>query len=77
MAAASLKQREFEIVFAVQDSPEGGLDARALGHAIFTHAPDYKELKAMVRDAVACHFEAAERPRTIHLHWVRDEVISS
>src|SRR5712692_1681671 len=26
-------------------------------------------------DAVECHFEAEAKPRVIHLHWVKDEVI--
>jgi hypothetical protein len=31
----------------------------------------------MVRDAVRCHFEDAERPSLIRLHFVRDEVIAA
>ena len=41
-----------EIIFAVQESPEGGYEARALGHAIFTQADSLEELKIMLRDAV-------------------------
>lgn len=66
-----------EIIFSVVDSPEGGFEASALGHAIFTQADTFEELKRMVRDAVACHFEPAERPKVIRLHWVRDEVITA
>ncbi len=65
-----------EIIFAVSESPEGGFEAQALGQAIFTQADTLEELKAMVKDAVRCHFEEAERPRVIRLHMVRDEVIS-
>jgi hypothetical protein len=64
-----------EIIFAVQDSPEGGYEARALGHSIFTQADSLDELKEMVRDAVRCHFDDPQRPRVIRLHMVRDEVI--
>jgi hypothetical protein len=46
-----------EIIFAVQDSPEGGYETRALGHSIFTQADSFDELKKMVRDAVRCHFD--------------------
>jgi hypothetical protein len=46
-----------EIIFTVQESPEGGFEARALGHPIFTQADSLEELKAMLRDAVVCHFE--------------------
>ncbi len=64
-----------EIIFAVEESPEGGYEAQALGHAIFTQADTMDELKAMVQDAVRCHFEDSLRPRVIRLHLVKDEVI--
>ena len=64
-----------EIIFAVEESAEGGYEARALGHAIFTQADTLEELRQMVRDAVCCHFEEDVRPRVIRLHLVRDEVI--
>jgi hypothetical protein len=56
-----------EIIFSVEESPEGGYEARALGHAIFTQAETLEELRAMVRDAVRCHFDDAARPRLIRL----------
>lgn len=65
-----------EIIFSVQDSPEGGYEARALGHAIFTQAETMEELKTMVRDAVRCHFDDHTAPSVIRLHIVKDEVIS-
>jgi hypothetical protein len=52
-----------EIVFSVEESPEGGFEAHALGHSIFTQADTPEELRAMVQDAVRCHFEDAVRPR--------------
>ncbi len=64
-----------EIIFAIEESPEGGYEARALGYAIFTEAETLEELKRMIRDAVGCHFEAEAKPRVIRLHWVKDEVI--
>jgi hypothetical protein len=64
-----------EIIFSVEESPEGGFEARALGHSIFTQADTMEELKSMIRDAVACHFEEENRPRVIRLHTVKDEVI--
>ena len=67
---------ESEIIFEVQESPEGGYDARALGHSIYTQAETIDELKAMLQDAVRCHFEENERPRVIRLHLVKDEVIA-
>jgi len=64
-----------EIIFTVQESPEGGYEARALGHSIFTEADTIEELKAMVQDAVRCHFDETSRPLVIRLHIVKDEVI--
>ncbi|MDQ2944783.1 MAG: 2-oxoisovalerate dehydrogenase [Acidobacteriota bacterium] len=64
-----------EIIFLVEDAPEGGFSARALGHAIFTAADTEQELQAMVKDAVACHFDEGEAPKIIRLHYVREEVI--
>jgi predicted RNase H-like HicB family nuclease len=64
-----------EIIFVVEESPEGGYEARALGFSIFTQAESMEELKAMVQDAVRCHFEDGTGPRIIRLHIVKDEVI--
>ena len=66
-----------EIIFVVADSAEGGFEAHALGHSIFTEADSLEELRTMVRDAVACHFEEDERPDVIRLHYVRDEVLAA
>ena len=52
-----------EIIFIVEESEEGGYEARALGHSIYTQAEDLESLKEAVRDAVRCHFEEEERPR--------------
>ncbi|MGQ9628118.1 MAG: 2-oxoisovalerate dehydrogenase [Anaerolineae bacterium] len=64
-----------EIIFLVEESPEGGYEARALGHSIYTEADTYEELKGMVQDAVRCHFEETERPHLIRLHLVKEEVV--
>jgi len=66
-----------EIIFSVLESPEGGYEARALGHAIFTEADSLDELNTMVREAVACHFGEESKPSVIRLHLVKDEVISA
>jgi predicted RNase H-like HicB family nuclease len=67
---------ESEIIFQVEESPEGGYDARALGHSIYTQAETIDELKAMLQDAVRCHFDEPRRPKVIRLHLVKDEVIA-
>jgi hypothetical protein len=66
-----------EIIFTVEESPEGGYEARALGYSIYTQADTVDELKAMVQDAVRCHFDEADRPQVIRLHLVKDEVITA
>jgi hypothetical protein len=66
-----------EIVFLVEDAPEGGVTARALGHSIFTEADTYEDLRDVVRDAVQCHFDEPDRPKVIRLHYVKDEVLAA
>ncbi len=65
-----------EIIFAVEEAPEGGYTASALGEAIFTEADTLDDLREMVRDAVRVHFDDSERPEVIRLHLVKDEVIA-
>ncbi|HEY0378170.1 MAG TPA: hypothetical protein VGC87_14725 [Pyrinomonadaceae bacterium] len=66
-----------ELIFLVEEAPEGGLTARALGASIFTEADDLPGLREQVRDAVRCHYEAGQGPRLIRLHFVREEVIAA
>ena len=66
-----------EIIFVVEESPEGGYTAKAVGESIFTQAEDLGLLQERVRDAVRCHFEEGEAPKMIRLHFVRDEVIAA
>lgn len=65
-----------EIIFSVQESADGGYEAHALGHSIHTQAASLDELRAMLRDAVRCHFDPESMPRIIRLHLVKDEVLS-
>ena len=69
--------RMSEIVFLVEEAPEGGFTARALGEAIFTQAESFEALREAVRDAVRCHFDAGTGPALIRLHYVRDEVLAA
>ena len=59
-----------EIIFSVQESLEGGFEAKALSHSIYTQAESLDELKKNVQDAVRCHFEEKDRP-TWHLAEMR------
>lgn len=62
-----------EIIFVVEESPEGGYEARALDHSIFTDGEGLEDLRENIRDAVRCHFEK-DAPRMIRLHFTREEV---
>ena len=65
-----------ELIFEIRDAEEGGFYARALGHAIFTEAETWEELRSNVVEATMLHFEEnPSRPRLLHLHYVKDELI--
>ena len=65
-----------ELIFIVEEAPERGYTARALGVSIFTEADKLADLHEQVRDAVRCHFEDEQMPRIVRLHFVREEVIA-
>jgi len=65
-----------ELIFLVEEAPEGGYTARALGQSIFTEAETLEELRTNVRDAVQCHFDDGKAPKVIRLHFVREEVLA-
>jgi hypothetical protein len=66
-----------EIVFVVEESPEGGFTASAVGPSIVTEADNPEDLRDRVRDAVRCHYEDTDLPKLIRLHFVRDEIIAA
>jgi len=66
-----------ELIFEIRDAEEGGFCARALGHAIFTEADTWEELRANVREAVLCHFDEGKAPAVIRLHRVMDELLAT
>lgn len=65
-----------ELIFQVEEAPEGGFTAKALGESIYTQAETYDALKDAVREAVTCYFEEGQGPKLIRLHLVRDELIA-
>lgn len=65
-----------EIIFYIEESLDGGFEARALGYDIFTDGETVEELKINIKDAIHCHFEDGEEPRIIKLHFVREEAIA-
>ena len=66
-----------EIHFVIEEAPEGGYIARAVGADIFTEADDLPMLHQRLRDAVLCHFDEGARPALIRLHNSREEVIAA
>ena len=66
-----------ELIFLVEEAPEGGFTVRALGESIFTEADSVASLHDKVRDAVRCHFDEGQVPKVIRLHFVREEIITA
>ena len=54
-----------EIIFVVEEAPEGGYTARALGESIFAEADSLAQLHEQTRDAVLCHFDEGRAPKLI------------
>ncbi len=54
-----------ELIFLVEEAPEGGYTARALGESIFTQGDTLEELRMQIRDAVHCHFDEGQAPRVV------------
>ena len=65
-----------EIIFYIEESLDGGYEAKALGYSIFTEGDTLEELKENIRDAVHCHFEDNDMPQVVKLHFVREEAIA-
>ena len=65
-----------EIIFTVNESLDGGYEAQAVGHSIYTQCEEYNELPTVLRDAVKCHFNQDEMPSLIRIHLVKNEVIA-
>jgi predicted RNase H-like HicB family nuclease len=66
-----------EIIFMVEEDPEGGYTARALGYSIFTEAETLEELKESIKDAIKCYFDKDEEiPKIVRLHIVKEEIFT-
>jgi len=66
-----------ELVFVVEEAPEGGYIAKAIGESLITEADDLEALRREVADAVHCHFgDRPDRPKLIRLHMVKDELLA-
>jgi hypothetical protein len=56
-----------EQIFLVEEAPECGYIAKALGEAIFTQADDLPTLRTAIKEAVLCHFEDDKMPKMVRL----------
>jgi hypothetical protein len=65
-----------EIIFVITESADGGYEAKAAGHSIFTQCDHYHELAETLRDSVKCHFDEGKEPSLIRMHFVKDEIIA-
>jgi hypothetical protein len=71
-----MEMADSEIIFSVEEAPEGGYTARALGESIFAEGEDLDELRRNIVDAVHLHFETkAASPKVVRLHLVKDEIL--
>ena len=67
LQGANIMGRMNEIVFVVEEAPEGGFIARAVGESIFTEADSLAELHERAREAVRCHFDEGKSAKVIRL----------
>ena len=60
----------------MEESDEGGYQARALGESIYTQADSMDELRRNVKEAVITHYDEGEHPRVVRLHYVKEELLT-
>jgi hypothetical protein len=65
-----------EVIFYIEESFDGGYEAKAIGHAIFTHGETIEEIRENIKDSVKCHFDEKDMPNLIKLHFIKDEAIA-
>ncbi len=54
-----------KIMFLIEEAPEGGYTARALGESIFTEAESLVQLREHIIDAIACHFDESDSSKEL------------
>ncbi|MGA1840565.1 MAG: type II toxin-antitoxin system HicB family antitoxin [bacterium] len=66
-----------EIIFIIEEDPEGGYNAQDLGYSIFTEGETTEELKNNINEALRCHFDKEEDiPKIVRLHFVREALLN-
>jgi len=64
-----------ELIFIVEESLDGGYEAKAVGESIFTEAETIDELKKNITEAVHCHFDQDNLPSIVSLRFQKEEII--
>lgn len=65
-----------EMIFLIEEDPEGGYNAQALGYSIFTEGETAEELKENIKDALRCHFDNInDIPKIIRLNFVKGDIL--
>ncbi len=59
------------VLTVLEEAPDGGYSARAVGEPIVTEADSLEELREAIKDALLCHFdEEQDLPRLVRLRLV-------
>jgi hypothetical protein len=66
-----------ELIFIVENAPEGRYTARALDDSIMAEADTIAELHEQVRNAVRSRFEHGESRRIIRIRFVRERTAAA
>jgi hypothetical protein len=65
-----------EIIFLIEESLDGGFEAKAVGYSIFTEGETENEVRKNILEAVRCHFDETEMPSFINIRFLREEQIA-
>jgi predicted RNase H-like HicB family nuclease len=65
-----------ELTFEITQEPDGGYTAEALGESIFTQGDTWEELRSNVKEAVEAFYFDSQKPSSVRLHLVRDEMLA-
>lgn len=65
-----------EIIFIINESLDGGYEAKAVGYPIFTEGENEEEIKLNIIEAVRCHFDPGTMPSFVNIRFLREEQIA-
>jgi len=50
-----------ELIFLIEEDPEGGYNAKALGQSIFVQGDTIEIMKSNIKDALECHYDTKKK----------------